>query len=423
MSIADTLWKIFYISILLVLSGFFSGTEIAYLSADRLRLKLDSKRGGIIGRTLNMLYRRPDRFITTLLVGNNIVLVIYGMVMTQLFAPILTPISNNAVFQITVNSLLSTFIIVIFGEYLPKARNRMNPNQQMFRKALPSGFFHILLYPITLFSTGLSKLFMLLLPKEDVPGIEEHPKLTTLDLDNYLNTSQSGEGASDLDTEVKIIKNAIDFSTTQVRDCMIPRNEIVGCEISTDADTLTSLFISTGLTKVIVYRENIDNVLGYIHSTEMFKGTNWQDQVRTVVFVPESMNGQKLMGILMQRKKSIAIVIDELGGTSGLITLEDLVEEIFGNIEDEHDQNKIISKHNPDGSYTFSGRLEIDDANEQWGLSLPSSDEYITIAGFIINYLERIPMSGEQIIIDKLHFDIIKSTDTRIELVKLWVAS
>jgi Hemolysins and related proteins containing CBS domains len=370
-----------------------------------------------------MLYRRPDRFITTLLVGNNIVLVIYGMVMTQLFAPILTPISNNAVFQITVNSLLSTFIIVIFGEYLPKARNRMNPNQQMFRKALPSGFFHILLYPITLFSTGLSKLFMLLLPKEDVPGIEEHPKLTTLDLDNYLNTSQSGEGASDLDTEVKIIKNAIDFSTTQVRDCMIPRNEIVGCEISTDADTLTSLFISTGLTKVIVYRENIDNVLGYIHSTEMFKGTNWQDQVRTVVFVPESMNGQKLMGILMQRKKSIAIVIDELGGTSGLITLEDLVEEIFGNIEDEHDQNKIISKHNPDGSYTFSGRLEIDDANEQWGLSLPSSDEYITIAGFIINYLERIPMSGEQIIIDKLHFDIIKSTDTRIELVKLWVAS
>jgi CBS domain protein len=423
MSIADTLWKIFYISILLVLSGFFSGTEIAYLSADRLRLKLDSKRGGIIGRTLDMLYRRPDRFITTLLVGNNIVLVIYGMVMTQLFAPILTPISNNAVFQITVNSLLSTFIIVIFGEYLPKARNRMNPNQQMFRKALPSGFFHILLYPITLFSTGLSKLFMLLLPKEDVPGIEEHPKLTTLDLDNYLNTSQSGEGASDLDTEVKIIKNAIDFSTTQVRDCMIPRNEIVGCEISTDADTLTSLFISTGLTKVIVYRENIDNVLGYIHSTEMFKGTNWQDQVRTVVFVPESMNGQKLMGILMQRKKSIAIVIDELGGTSGLITLEDLVEEIFGNIEDEHDQNKIISKHNPDGSYTFSGRLEIDDANEQWGLSLPSSDEYITIAGFIINYLERIPMSGEQIIIDKLHFDIIKSTDTRIELVKLWVAS
>ena len=423
MSIADTLWKIFYISILLVLSGFFSGTEIAYLSADRLRLKLDSKRGGIIGRTLNMLYRRPDRFITTLLVGNNIVLVIYGMVMTQLFAPILTPISNNAVFQITVNSLLSTFIIVIFGEYLPKARNRMNPNQQMFRKALPSGFFHILLYPITLFSTGLSKLFMLLLPKEDVPGIEEHPKLTTLDLDNYLNTSQSGEGASDLDTEVKIIKNAIDFSTTQVRDCMIPRNEIVGCEISTDADTLTSLFISTGLTKVIVYRENIDNVLGYIHSTEMFKGTNWQDQVRTVVFVPESMNGQKLMGILMQRKKSIAIVIDELGGTSGLITLEDLVEEIFGNIEDEHDQNKIISKHNPDGSYTFSGRLEIDDANEQWGLSLPSSDEYITIAGFIINYLERIPMSGEQIIIDKLHFDIIKSTDTRIELVKLWVAA
>ncbi len=417
---ADTIWLLIYIVLLLLLSGFFSGTEIAYLSADRLRLKLDSKRGGIIGRTLSMLYRRPDRFITTLLVGNNIVLVIYGMVMTRLFAPLLAPISSNAVFQITVNSLISTFIIVIFGEYLPKARNRMNPNQQMYRKALPSGFFHILLYPITLFSTGLSKLFMLMLPKDAMPATEEHPKLTTLDLDNYLNMSQSGEGSSDLDTEVKIIQNAIDFSTTQVRDCMIPRNEIVSCEIGTDAETLTSLFISTGLTKIIVYRENIDNVLGYIHSAEMFKGPDWQARVRTAVFVPESMNGQKLMGILMQRKKSIAIVIDELGGTSGLITLEDLVEEIFGDIEDEHDQNKIVSKHNADGSYTFSGRLEIDDANEQWQLALPTSDEYITIAGLIINHLERIPVPGEQIVIGKLHFDIIKSTDTRIELVKMW---
>ena len=201
---------------------------------------------------------------------------------------------------------------------------------------------------------------------------------------------------------------------------MIPRNEIVSCEIGTDAETLTSLFISTGLTKIIVYRENIDNVLGYIHSAEMFKGPDWQGRVRTAVFVPESMNGQKLMGILMQRKKSIAIVIDELGGTSGLITLEDLVEEIFGDIEDEHDQNKIVSKHNADGTYTFSGRLEIDDANEQWGLALPTDDEYITIAGLIIHHLERIPVPGEQIVIGKLHFDIIKSTDTRIELVKMW---
>lgn len=417
---ADTIWLLVYIVLLLLLSGFFSGTEIAYLSADRLRLKLDSNRGGVVGRTLSMLYHRPDRFITSLLVGNNIVLVIYGMLMARLFAPVLTSISSSPVFQITVNSLISTLIIVIFGEYLPKARNCMNPNEQMYRKALPSGFFHILLYPITLFSIGLSKLFMLLLPKGAMPATEEHPKLTTLDLDNYLNMSQSGEGSSDLDTEVKIIQNAIDFSTTQVRDCMIPRNEIVSCEIGTDAETLTSLFISTGLTKIIVYRENIDNVLGYIHSAEMFKGPDWQGRVRTAVFVPESMNGQKLMGILMQRKKSIAIVIDELGGTSGLITLEDLVEEIFGDIEDEHDQNKIVSKHNADGTYTFSGRLEIDDANEQWGLALPTDDEYITIAGLIIHHLERIPVPGEQIVIGKLHFDIIKSTDTRIELVKMW---
>ena len=302
---ADTIWLLIYIVLLLLLSGFFSGTEIAYLSADRLRLKLDSKRGGIIGRTLSMLYRRPDRFITTLLVGNNIVLVIYGMVMTKLFAPLLAPISSNAVFQITVNSLISTFIIVIFGEYLPKTRNRMNPNQQMYRKALPSGFFHILLYPITLFSTGLSKLFMLLLPKDAMPDTEEHPKLTTLDLDNYLNMSQSGEGSSDLDTEVKIIQNAIDFSTTQVRDCMIPRNEIVSCEIGTDAETLTSLFISTGLTKIIVYRENIDNVLGYIHSAEMFKGPDWQARVRTAVFVPESMNAVSYTHLTLPTKRIV----------------------------------------------------------------------------------------------------------------------
>lgn len=421
MPLVDILWTVACILVLILLSAFFSGTEIAYLSSDRLRLELDRDKGGLVGRTLSMLYRHPDMQITSLLVGNNIVLVLYGILMTQLFTPILSSISSNAIFLITVNSLISTVIIVIFGEYLPKAYNCISPNRRMYRKAPLAGFFYILLYPLTILSSWLTRLFLLFIPKEQRTSRESRFRLTTVDLDNYLNMAQSGEENGALDTEVKIIQNAIDFSTAQTRHCMIPRNEIVGCDISTTAEQLTSMFIASGHTKVIVYRDNIDNVVGYIHSAEMFKKGEWQSKIRTAVFVPESMNGQKLMRILMQRKRSIAIVIDELGGTAGLVTLEDLVEEIFGDIEDEHDTNRIVSKLNLDGSYTLSGRLEIDDANEQWGLELPMSDDYITIAGLILAHLERIPDPGEVVYIDKLKFEIIRSSNTKIDLVKLHI--
>ena len=244
--------------------------------------------------------------------------------------------------------------------------------------------------------------------------------LGRVDLDHYLAENMSGENEqNDLTTEVKIIQNALDFSGIQVRDCMIPRNEMIACELQTDIEVLKTTFIDTGLSKIIIYRQNIDDVVGYIHSSEMFRGQDWQKRINTTVFVPESMYANKLMRILMQRKKSIAIVIDELGGTAGMVTLEDLVEEIFGDIEDEHDTRKIIAKQLGPHTYLVSGRMEIDDVNERFGLSLPESDDYLTVAGFILNSHQNIPQANEVVEIAPYTFTILRSSSTKIELVKM----
>ncbi len=413
-----------YLVLIVILSAFFSGSEIAYLSVDRLRIELDRDKGGVRGYVLSMLYNHPDRFISTMLVGNNIVLVVYGLLMSRLLNPLLSFFIAYDWLLLIVNTLLSTFLIVVFGEYLPKASFRRNPNETIDRFLYPLVFFYVLLYPLSLFCTAISRLFILIV----VPKGKNKPttrRLTTIDLNHYLteNNGENVDGGHELDTEVKIIRKAIDFSNVQARDCMIPRNEIVACDHDTDIEDLKQLFIQSGLTKIVVYKENIDNVVGYIHSSEMFKGEDWQERLKSAVFVPDSLFGYKLMEFLMQQKKSIAIVIDELGGTAGLVTLEDLVEEIFGDIQDEHDTNSIIAKKQDENTYILSGRLEIDDANERLSLNLPESDDYLTIAGLILSAYPHIPNPGEVVVIDRFSFRILRSSESKIELVKLTITN
>lgn len=409
------------ILVLIVLSGFFSGMEIAYVASSRLMLEIDKNKGGLRGYILGTLFHKPDTYIATMLVANNIVLVIYGLLMSYLIDPILEGLGIERWLLIILDSLIATFFIIVFGEYLPKSSFKNKPNRAMQRFALPIYFFYILLYPISAACAWLSKVLSHISGKKDENVLA--PELTMVDLDYYLASNLSNQGKTrELETEVKIMQKAIDFSAIRARDCMIPRNEIVACSVNTDLQTLKEAFVRTGLSKIVVYRETIDEVIGYVHAQEVFLGDGWQNRMKKALLVPGSMYGHKLMAELMQRKRSLAVVVDELGGTAGIVTFEDLVEEIFGEIEDEHDTERIIYRKKDNDTYIFSGRAEIDEINERFDIGLPESDEYNTLAGLIINEHRSIPEKGEIVVIDKYTFRILRSSSTRIELIEMSIS-
>lgn len=409
-----------YLLISLAASAFFSGMEIAFLSSDKLRLELDRNKGGLTAKVLGLFYGRPDYFITAMLLGNNIALVIYGLLMARLLEPSLLYWLQNDILVLLAQSIISTLLILFVGEFIPKVSFRANPNLVLQIFALPLCLVYLVLYPfvflISLFTRGVLWLFG---QKQHMGSIA--PSLSVVDLEHYLQSNQPTSGEGELETEVKIIQNAISFPTLQVRACMIPRNEIVAVDYDAEMSTLEDLFIKTGLSKIIVYRKNIDEVIGYIHSSEMFGSAQWQERIVPPLFVPGSMFASKLMKQLMQRKKSIAIVIDELGGTAGMVTLEDVVEEIFGDIEDEHDRQKRVAKRIDEKTFVLSGRMEIDDINERFGLELPDDEDFMTIAGFILHHHPSIPRQGEVLEIGDLRLEILRSTSTKIVLVKLTV--
>ena len=321
-----------YIFLCLIASAFFSGMEIAFLSSDKLRLELDRSRGGVSARILGVFYSRPDHFITTMLLGNNVALVIYGLLTAVLMEPWLKSLlGENDGLILLAQSVLSTLLILFVGEFLPKVTFRANPNRTMRFFAGILFLVYLLLYPFA-WIIGLITRAILFLAGQRTSSVAIRPQLSSLDLEYYLTHSSDDGQASGIETEVKIIQNAISFSGLQVRDCLLPRNEIVGASIDSTRAHLEELFIRTGLSKLIVYKENIDEVVGYIHSSEMFRGDDWQKRIVSALFVPESMQASTLMRLLMQKKKSIAVVIDELGGTAGMVTLEDIVEELFGDI-------------------------------------------------------------------------------------------
>ena len=408
-----------YILLSLIASAFFSGMEIAFLSSDKLRLELDRSRGGVSAHILGIFYSRPDRFITTMLLGNNVALVIYGLLTAQLMEPWLQELlGENDGLILLAQSVLSTLLILFVGEFLPKVTFRANPNRTMRFFAGLLFLVYILLYPFA-WIIGLITRAFLFLAGQRSSSVAIRPQLSSLDLEYYLTHSSDDGQASGIETEVKIIQNAISFSELQVRDCLVPRNEIVGASIDSTRVHLEELFIRTGLSKLIVYKENIDEVVGYIHSSEMFRGEDWQQRIVSALFVPESMQASTLMRLLMQRKKSIAVVIDELGGTAGMVTLEDIVEELFGDIEDEHDRQKRIAKRLDERTFIFSGRMEIDDINEKFGLTLPEDEDFMTIAGYILDHHPSIPSQGQVLEIGDLRFEILRSTSTKIVLVKM----
>ena len=408
-------------AVAVLLSGLFSGSEIAFVQSNKVRREIDATSGGIINRILQNFSRHEDMFISTLLVGNNVVLVIYGIAFSAIVnGPLEQMFDNNEAMVLVTNTILSTGLILITGEFLPKTTFRINPNFMMRILALPLYAIYIVLYPISLFVSWISKGLMKLVGIKSDNTVRQ--TLTIDELDDYIQQSiEDNTGKQVVENEVKIFQKAIDFKDTQISECMTPRNEIVSVpEEGTTRENLIELFIKTGLSKVLVYREDIDDIIGYIHVSELFNAdTEWRTKLKPVLFTPETMLANKMMRRMLAEKKSMVVVVDEFGGTAGLVTLEDLVEEIFGEIEDEHDRKRIVARVLGVNSYVFSGRVEISAINEEFGLGIKESDSYHTLAGYILDNLEALPAQGDTFDIGALKFTIKKMSTTRIELVKV----
>ncbi|MEG1006199.1 MAG: hemolysin family protein [Bacteroides sp.] len=413
---------IVYLLMTMAFSAFFSGMEIAFVSVDKLRFELDRKRG-VSSRVLTLFFKNPNNFISTMLVGNNIALVIYGILMAQIIGDnLLAGFITNHFVMVLLQTLISTLLILVTGEFLPKTLFKINPNLVLKVCAIPLFFCYIVLYPISKFSSGISYLFLRLFGLK-VTKDDSAKAFTKIDLDYFVQSSiDNADSKEELDAEVKIFQNALDFSTIKIRDCIVPRTEVVAVDLTASVEELKSRFVESGISKMIVYEGNIDNIIGYIHSSEMFRNLkDWRDSVKEVPIVPETMAAHKLMKLFMQQKKTIAVVVDEFGGTAGIVSLEDLVEEIFGDIEDEHDNTSYICKEIAPGEYVLSGRLEIEKVNETFGLELPESDDYLTVGGLILHQYQSFPKLHELITVGNYQFKIIKVTATKIELVRLKV--
>ncbi|MBR1558524.1 MAG: HlyC/CorC family transporter [Prevotella sp.] len=403
-------------------SAFFSGMEIAFVSSNRLRAEMDREKNGLSQQAIDVFYRHPNNFVSTMLVGNNIALVIYGILFARIFDTTLFASLADGV-RVTADTLLSTIVVLFTGEFLPKTIFKSNPNTLLSVFAIPAYICYVLLYPISRFSTLLSRALLRLMGVK-MPKEAEDKEFTKVDLDYLVQTSiDNAKDEDDIDEEVKIFHNALDFADTKVRDCMVPRTEIDAVDIEDcTVESLKSKFIESGHSKIIVYREDIDHIIGYIHSSEMFKHvSDIPSHIQDMPYVPETMAARKLMQIFLQKKKSLGVVVDEFGGTSGIVSLEDIVEEIFGDIEDEHDNQKYVAKHLDDGDYVLSARLEIEKVNEMFALGLPESDEYMTVGGLILHEYQSFPKLNEIVKIGRFEFKIIKNTMTKIELVRLKV--
>lgn len=415
----------------MLFSAFFSGMEIAFVSSNRLRAEMDREKNGLAQKAIAIFYQHPNNFVSTMLVGNNIALVIYGILFARIFdATLFYPLSDGM--RVTADTLLSTLVVLFTGEFLPKTIFKNNPNTMLTFFAIPAYLCYVVLYPVsrfaTLLSKGLLRLMGIRMTKKD-----EDKEFTKVDLDYLVQSSiDNADNEDEIGEEVKIFQNALDFSETKVRDCMVPRTEIDAVEDTATIEQLQQIFIESGHGKIIVYHEDIDHVVGYIHSSDMFRldstavaNTPLCDLqaslVRTISFIPETMLASKLMRMLMQQKRSLAIVVDEFGGTSGLVSLEDIMEEITGEIEDEHDNAKHVAKQVGDHEYILSARLEIEKINEQFDLSLPESDEYMTLGGLILHEYQSFPKLNEVVRIREFEFKILKNTATKIELVRLKV--
>ena len=413
----------------MLFSGFFSGMEIAFVSSNRLLAEMDREKNGLSQKAIAVFYQHPNNFVSTMLVGNNISLVIYGILFARIFdATLFYPFSDGV--RVTADTLLSTLVVLFTGEFLPKTIFKNNPNTLLTFFAVPAWICYVVLYPVSRVATILSKGLLRLFGVHMYKAAEEK-EFTKVDLDYLVQTSiDNADDENKIGEEVKIFQNALDFSETKIRDCMVPRTEIDAVEDTATVGQLKQTFIESGHSKIIVYHEDIDHIIGYIHSSDMFRLSGQDNErlsdlqsqlIRSINFVPETMLASRLMSVLMQQKRSVAIVVDEFGGTSGMVSLEDIMEEITGEIEDEHDNSTLVAKQVSDHEFVLSARLEISKVNEMFSLDLPESDEYMTLGGLILHEYQSFPKLNEIVRIGDFEFKIVKNSATKIELVRLKV--
>jgi putative hemolysin len=413
------------IIITLVFSAFFSGIEIAFISTNKLKMELDKGKGLLPARIMSSFYRDPSRLIGTLLLGNSISLVIFGIATANVFEPLLfawlPEKFDSGLMVLFLQTVLATLIILFLAEFLPKVLFRLNPNATIKFFAIPLWLIYYFLYPLVYLFTGASHFILNRIMKEKFTSQE--PVFTYVDLDQYINElAKNEEQIEDVQQEIQMFQNMIDFRKVKLRETMIPRNEIIAVEDTLTPDELKLIFVGHGFSRLPVYNETIDNIIGYVHSFDMFRSPeSIQSILKPILFIPETMPANVALTKFIRERKNIAVVVDEFGGTSGLVTMEDIMEEIFGEIDDEYDAEELTERVIMPGEYIFSARLEIDYLNDKYKFGLPESEEYKTLAGFIIHNHENIPSDGETIIIKPFRFDILQATDARIELVRLTV--
>jgi len=404
----------------LLFSAIFSGMEIAFVSANKMEIELEGKSGGFLAGIVSKFVSTPSRFLATMLIGNNISLVVYSTYLEGILEESLANHVGNLFLLFFLQTIISTAIILILGEYIPKNIFRTYPIKALKIFAAPIYVFYLLLKWVVAFTIWVSRMFLKVVFKTEVS--DEPPIFDRLDLEKYLEdrTSQIDENAQ-VDHEVHIYKNALDFSNIKARECMVPRTELICMDIQSSVPSLVKTFTETGLSKVLIFRGSIDNIVGFVHTMELFKNPK---EIKTmtlpVFYVPETMPADQLLNAFIQKKKSVAIVVDEFGGTSGMITMEDVMEEIFGEIEDEHDSPELIEEQIDDNEFLFSARIEIDYLNQKYNLNLPTDDGYETLAGLIFAHHETIPKDGEHIIIHTFDFLIEKVSNNRIDLVRVF---
>ena len=405
----------------LLFSAFFSGMEIAFVASNKLHIELMKKRGELNARILSYFLETPSRFIATMLVGNNIALVVYGIEMAKILEPYIEYyLTSNDILVLMVQTFVSTLLVLVTAEFIPKVLFSINANRFVRLFAIPAALSYFGLYffvsLVVLFSNFLLKRIM------RVKQLDQKRAFGRVDLQQYIEEhATTVKDKNQLEPEIQIFQNALDFSKVKARECMVPRNEIVAMEMGEDINKLTNKFVETGFSKILIFRDNIDQIIGYTHSYELFKQPkDIKSILLPIALVPETMTANEILNLFIKERKSIALVIDEFGGTSGLLTIEDIIEEIFGDIQDEHDLVDHKEEQISESEFIFSGRHEIDYLNEKYNLNLPESDDYETLSGFIVNHHENIPKLNEQIQVGRFVFEILAVDQTRVEKVKLF---
>ncbi|WP_430968562.1 hemolysin family protein [Spongiimicrobium sp. 2-473A-2-J] len=418
------------IGISLLLSAFFSGMEIAFVSANKIHIEIEKKQEGFLANILGLLTKKPSKFIATMLIGNNIALVVYGLFMGDLLMAWFTsmlPTSNGLInalltdFSLLSQTLISTLIILLTAEFLPKVLFQIYSNTLLKVLAIPAYFFYLLFWVISEFVIKVSDFILKTFFKTD--GDEVQLAFSKMELGDYITEQmETVEEEDEVDSEIQIFQNALEFTEVKAREVMVPRTEITAVEIHETTKNLTKLFTDTGYSKILIYKGTIDNIIGYVHSYELFrKPKSIKSILRPVEFVPETMLIHDILNVLTKKRKSIAVVLDEYGGTSGIMTVEDIVEELFGEIEDEHDSTDLHEKQLDHSTYTFSARMEVDYVNENYKLELPDSEEYETLGGLIVNETGEIPEQDTEIRVANFVFTVLEVSSTKIDLVKLRV--